>query len=56
MKRKTYSDVLCKAEAIASDPKNLCKNGKFKKPVARRLTRLAQRIAVLSQFEINSNF
>lgn len=56
MKTKTYSDVLCKAEAIATNPKNLRKNGRFKKPVQRRLTRLTNKIAFLSQFETNNNF
>jgi hypothetical protein len=56
MKRKSYSDVLCKAEAIATDPKNRCKSGRFKAPVQRKLSRLSLRIAFLSQFEINNNF
>jgi hypothetical protein len=51
MKKQTYTDVLCKAEAIAKDPKSLKKNGRFKMPVQRRLSRLSVRIAFLSQFE-----
>lgn len=53
MKKQNFSDVLCKAEAIASDPKNRLKNGRFKKPVERRLSKLATRITFLSQFSVN---
>jgi len=51
MKKQTYIDVLCKAEAIAQDPKSLKNNGRFKMPVQRRLSRLSARIGFLSQFE-----
>ena len=54
--KKSYSDALRKAEVIVSNPKSFCKNGRFKKPVERRVTRLVNRITFLSQFQSNNNF
>jgi hypothetical protein len=50
MKKQTYSDVLCKAEAIVSDPKNRLSNGNLKAPVQKRVDKLVFRVAYLSQF------
>lgn len=55
MKKPNYSDVLCKAEAIAKNPKNLRKDGQFKTPIKRRLNSLTNRIVFLSQFEVIPN-
>jgi hypothetical protein len=51
MRKQRYSDVLCKAEALASNPKSLNRNGKFKSSVQRKLDRMTRKIAFLSQFE-----
>lgn len=50
MKKQTYSDVLCKAEVIASNPKNRLPNGNFKAPVQKKISKLSFRVAYLSQF------
>jgi hypothetical protein len=50
MKKQTYSDVLCKAEAIVSDPKNRLSNGNLKAPVQKRVDKLVFKVAYLSQF------
>lgn len=51
MRKIRYSDVLCKAEALAKDPKNLNSRGQLKSGVQRKLNRMSFRIAFLSQFE-----
>jgi hypothetical protein len=51
MRKTRYSDVLCKAEALATDPKNLNRKGELKPSVQRKLNRMTFRIAFLSQFE-----
>ena len=57
MKKQTYSDVLCKAEAIVSNPKNRLSNGNLKAPVQKRVDKLVFRVAYLSQFAIpESNY
>lgn len=55
MKKQHYSDVLCKAEAIASDPKNRLSNGDFKPLVEKRINKLSFRVAYLSQFATKEN-
>jgi hypothetical protein len=50
MKKQTYSDVLCKAEAIVSNPKNRLSNGNLKAPVQKKVDKLVFRVAYLSQF------
>jgi len=51
MRKIRYSDLLCKAEAIASDPKNKTITGRFRSSTQRRLYRMTRKIAFLSQFE-----
>ena len=50
MKKPSYSDVLCKAEAIAFNPKNRLSNGNLKAPVQKQLEKLTFKVAYLSQF------
>lgn len=51
MRKTRYSDVLCKAEALVQDPKSLNRRGQLKPSVQRKLNRMTNRIAFLSQFE-----
>ena len=55
MKRKTYSDVLRQAEAIAQNPLNRNRRGDFNAPTKRRISRLSLKVAYLSQFEVINN-
>lgn len=51
MRKTRYSDVLCKAEAIASDPKNRTIRGRLRSSAQKKLDRMTRKIAFLTQFE-----
>lgn len=55
MIKKTYSDVLCQAEAIVKNPLNRNRRGDLNQTSKRRISRLVVRITYLSQFESNNN-
>jgi hypothetical protein len=51
MRKIRYSDVICKAEAIATDPKNIRRNGKLRSSAQRKLDRAVRKAVFLTQFE-----
>lgn len=51
MRKIRYSDVICKAEAIANDPKNRTISGRLNSSTQKRLDKMVRKIAFLSQFE-----
>lgn len=51
MRKQKMADVLCKAEAFATNPNNLNSKGQLKPRAKHRLDKMITKIAFLSQFE-----
>lgn len=51
MRKTRYSDVVSKAEVLASDPNSYTRRGALKSKVQRRIDRMTTKIVFLTQFE-----
>jgi hypothetical protein len=51
MRKTRYSDVISKAEVLASDPNSYTRRGALKSRVERRINRLTNKAVFLTQFE-----
>jgi hypothetical protein len=51
MRKTRYSDVVSKAEVLATDPNSYTRRGALKSRVERRINRLTNKAVFLTQFE-----